>query len=339
MSPPPLPRIPPAAALAPRRAGIGGGVLVLLSLLATPLLAQPAWPAKPVRLVVPWAAGSGTDLWSRAFSVRLHEALGQPVVIDNRGGAGTVIGTEIAARAPADGYTLYVGGSVSMAISPAIYPKVSYDPVRDFTPVSLVSRFYNAVAVHPSLPVRSVRELIELSRKRPGELMMASAGNGSTSHLTGELFMAMTGVKWVHVPYKGGGQSVAGVVGGESHFTISPVVSTAPMARAGKLRLLAVTSAQRLPSLPDLPTVAESGVPGFEYGGWNGILVPAGVPAEIVARLHAATVRAASTPEFREVLETEGSQLVASTPEQFAAFIRAEVEQHRKLIRAAGIRP
>ena len=230
MNPAHRPDIPHDTAIVPRRTLIGGSALVLLATVAPPLLAQQAWPTRPLRLVVPWAAGSGTDLWSRAFAVRLQEALGQPVVIDNRGGAGTVIGTEIAARAPADGYSLYVGGSVSMAISPAIYPKVSYDPVRDFTPVSLVSRFYNAVAVHPSLPVRNVRELIELSRRRPGELMMASAGNGSTSHLTGELFMAMTGVKWVHVPYKGGGQSVTGVIGGESHFTISPVVSTAPMA-------------------------------------------------------------------------------------------------------------
>jgi len=330
-----FPACPPAA----RRAGAVLAGVALLATGALPVQAQTPWPAKPIRFIVPWAAGSGTDLWSRAFSVRLQEAIGQPVVIDNRGGAGTVIGTEIAARAPADGYTIYVGGSVSLAISPAIYPKVGYDPVRDFTPVSLVSRFYNAIAVHPSLPVRTVRELIEFSRKRPGELMMASAGNGSTSHLTGELFMSMTGVKWVHVPYKGGGQSVAGVVGGESHFTISPVVSTAPMARAGKLRLLAVTSAQRLPSLPHLPTVAEAGVAGFEYGGWNGILVPTGVPADIVHRLHAATVRAANTPEFREALEAEGSQLVAGTPEQFTAFIRSEVDRHKALVRTAGLRP
>jgi tripartite-type tricarboxylate transporter receptor subunit TctC len=169
--------------------------------------------------------------------------------------------------------------------------------------------------------------------------MMASAGNGSTSHLVGELFMVTTGVKWTHVPYKGGGQSVAGVLGGESHFTISPVVATASLARSGKLRVLAVTSAQRLPGLPDVPTVAESGVPGFEYGGWNGILVPAGTPAEMIARLNTATVKAANTPEFKEVLEQDGSQLVAGTPEQFAAFIRSEYERHVKLIKAAGIRP
>ena len=316
---------------------------VLGSMVAAPQAAAQGtaapWPSKPIRFIVPWTPGSGTDLWSRAFAARLQETIGQSVVIDNRGGAGTVIGTEIAAKAPADGYTIYVGGSVSLAISPAIYPKVGYDPVRDFAPVSLVSRFYNAIAVHPSLPVKSVKELIALSRRQPGALMMASAGNGSTSHLVGELFMATTGVKWTHVPYKGGGQSVAGVLGGESHFTISPVVATASLARAGKLRVFAVTSAQRLPGLPDVPTVSESGVPGFEYGGWNGILVPAGTPAEMIARLNAATVKAANTPEFREVLEQDGSQLVAGTPEQFAAFIRSEFERHVKLIKAAGIRP
>jgi tripartite-type tricarboxylate transporter receptor subunit TctC len=298
-----------------------------------------SFPSKPIRFIVPWTPGSGTDLWSRAFAARLQEVVGQSVVIDNRGGAGTVIGTEIAAKAPADGYTIYVGGSVSLAISPAIYPKVAYDPVRDFAPVSLVSRFYNAIAVHPSLPAKSVKELIALSQRQPGALMRASAGNGSTSHLVGELFMVTTGVKWTHVPYKGGGQSVAGVLGGESHFTISPVVATASLARSGKLRVLAVTSAQRLPGLPDVPTVAESGVPGFEYGGWNGILVPTGTPAELIARLHAATIKAARTPEFKEVLEQDGSQLVAGTPEQFAAFIYSEYERHVKLIKAAGIRP
>ncbi|MCA3153317.1 MAG: tripartite tricarboxylate transporter substrate binding protein, partial [Rhodocyclaceae bacterium] len=240
-------RLAAAAALA------AGAVLPSAEALAQG--ASPAWPLKPLRFIVPWTPGSGTDLWSRAFAARLQEVLGQPVVIDNRGGAGTVIGTEIAAKAPADGYTIYVGGSVSLAISPAIYPKVAYDPVRDFAPVSLVSRFYNAIAVHPSLPAKSVKELIALSRRQPGALMMASAGSGSTSHLVGELFMATTGVKWTHVPYKGGGQSVAGVLGGESHFTISPVVATASLARSGKLRVLAVTSAQRLPGLPDVPTV------------------------------------------------------------------------------------
>ena len=232
---------------------------VLGSMVAAPQAAAQGtaapWPSKPIRFIVPWTPGSGTDLWSRAFAARLQETIGQSVVIDNRGGAGTVIGTEIAAKAPADGYTIYVGGSVSLAISPAIYPKVGYDPVRDFAPVSLVSRFYNAIAVHPSLPVKSVKELIALSRRQPGALMMASAGNGSTSHLVGELFMAV------------------------------------------------------------------------------------GTPVERVGRLHAATVKAANSPEFREVLEQDGSQLVAGTPEQFATFIRSEYERHVKLIKAAGIRP
>jgi tripartite-type tricarboxylate transporter receptor subunit TctC len=308
----------------------------LTAMIGSVALAQP-FPSKPIRFIVPWTPGSATDIWSRSFAARLQDQIGQPVVIDNRGGAGAIIGTEAAAKAPADGYTIYVGGSVSLAISPLIYPKVGYDPIRDFAPISLVSRFFNVVAAHPSLPVKSVKDLITLSKQRPGDLMMASAGNGSTSHIAGELFMSMTGVKWTHVPYKGGGQAITAVLAGESHLAITPVGTTAQHGRAGKLRLLAVTSPTRLAALPDLPTVAEAGVPGFEYGGWNGILVPAGVPAEIISRLHAATVKAANTPEFRAMLQQDGSVLVASTPEQFGAFIRSEFERHQRLVRGANI--
>jgi len=296
------------------------------------------YPTKPIRFIVPWTPGSGTDLMSRMLAQKLAEPLGQQVVVDNRGGAGAIIGTEAAARSPADGYTIYVGGSVSMAVSPALYAKVGYDPVKDFAPVCLVSKFFNAVAVHPSVPVKSVKELIAFSRAHPGEILMASAGQGSTSHLAGELFMSMGGVKWVHVPYKGGGQSVTAVLAGESHMMIAPISTAAPHAKTGRMRILAVTAPQRVASLPDLPTVAEAGLPGFEYGGWQAIFVPAGTPQEIVGRLNAAVVKAINTPEFRGYLQQEGSELVGSTPAELGSFVREEVAKHAKLIKAAGLK-
>ena len=305
--------------------------------LALPAFAQ-SYPAKPLRLIVPWSAGSGTDLWSRTLAQKMSEHLGQQVVVDNRGGAGAIIGTEAAAKSPPDGYTLYVGGSVSLTISPAMYAKVGYDAVRDFAPVSLVSQFYNALSVHPSLPARSVKEFVALARARPGELMMGSAGNGSTSHLAGELFRKMANVDLAHVPYKSGGQLVVGVLSGESHLSFSPVSTGIGHAQSGKLRMLGVSSAKRLPSLPDTPAIAET-VAGYEYSGWNSLLVPAGSPPDVIAKLHAAVIKAAGTPEFRDYLFKEGSEYVGITPEQFAVFLRNEVKKNGDLVRAAGIKP
>ncbi len=297
--------------------------------------AAQAYPSKPIRFIVPWSPGSGTDLMSRAFAQELTKATGQQVVVDNRGGAGATIGTELAARAPADGYVIYVGGSVSMVISPVIYSKVSYDPVRDFTPVSLVSRFYNVAAVHPSVPVKTVKELIAFARARPGDLLMGSAGSGSTSHLAGELFRSMTKTKMLHVPYKGGGQLVIAVLSGEAHLSFSPVSTAITHAKTGKLRMLGVSSPKRLESLPDVPAIAET-VPGYSFGGWQGILLPAGAPQDIVRRLHGAILKAINTQEFRDYLAKEGSVLVGSTPEEFAAFMRAEMEKLTPIIRASG---
>ena len=298
-----------------------------------------SYPAKPIRFIVPWTPGSGTDLMSRMLAQRLNEPLGQQVVVDNRGGAGAIIGTEAAAKSLPDGYTIYVGGSVSMAISPVLYQKVAYDPLKDFAPVCLMTKFFNAVALHPSVPAKSIRELIALSKAKPGELTFASAGSGSTSHLSGELFMTMTGVKWVHVPYKGGGQSVTGVLSGEAHMMLAPISTVVQHGKTGRMRVMAVTSAKRVATLPDIPTVSEAGVPGFEYGGWQGILVPAGVSPEIIARLNGAILKAIHTPEFKDYLQQEGSELVGSTPEAFGAFLRDEVVKHAKIVRAAGIKP
>lgn len=299
------------------------------------LAAAQAYPTKPIRFIVPWSAGSGTDLMARAFAQELTKAIGQQVVLDNRGGAGATIGTELAAKSPPDGYVITVGGSVSMVVSPILYPKVNYDPLRDFAPVSLVSQFYNVATVHPSLPVQSVRTLIALARARPGEVLMGSAGSGSTSHLAGELFKSMTGTRMTHVPYKSGGQLVIAVLSGEAQLSFSPVSTVLNHAKQGRMRMLAVSSAKRLATLPDLPAIAET-VPGYEFGGWQGILVPAGVPQEIVRRLHAAILKAINTAEFRDYLAREGSVLVGSTPEEFAKFMRAEVDKLTPIIRASG---
>lgn len=303
---------------------------------ATQAAAQ-AYPGKPLRLIVPWSAGSGTDLMSRTLAQKMTETLGQQVVVDNRGGAGAIIGTELAAKTPPDGYTLYIGGSVSLAISPALYAKVGYDPLRDFAPVSLVSQFYNALSVHPSVPARSVKEFIGLARSRPGELMMGSAGNGSTSHLAGELFKKMAAVNMVHIPYKSGGQLVVGVLSGESHLSFSPVSTGIPHLQSGKLRMLGVSSPKRIAALPDMPTISET-VRGYEYSGWQGVLVPAGAPADVIAKLHAAIIKGTSTPEFKDYLYKEGSEYVGSTPEQFAVFLRNEVKKNADLVKSAGIK-
>lgn len=317
-------------------------LIINVAVLATCVLAgtvgAQSYPTKAVRLIVPWSAGSGTDFMSRSLAAKMTETLGQQVIVDNRGGAGATIGSEIAAKSPPDGYTLYIGGSVSMAISPALYGKVAYDPLKDFAPVSLVSQFFNALSVHPSVPAKNVKELIALGRSKSGALLMGSAGNGSTSHLAGELFKKMTKVNMTHVPYKSGGQLVVGVVSGESHLSFSPVSTALTHMKTGKLRTLAVTSPKRLPTLRELPTIAET-VPGYEFGGWQAVFVPTGTSQEVIRRLNAAILKAINTPEFKEYLAKEGSELVGGTPEQLAAFLRADVAKNVELIRTANIKP
>jgi tripartite-type tricarboxylate transporter receptor subunit TctC len=286
-------------------------------------------------MIVPWSAGSGTDLMARAFANELSKALGQQVVVDNRGGAGATLGTEIAAKSPPDGYVIYIGGSVAMVISPVLYPKIGYDPIRDFTPVSLVTQFYNVATVHPSLPAKSIKELIALARARPNDIHMGSAGSGSTSHLAGELFKTLTQTRMLHVPYKSGGQLVVAVLSGEAQLSFSPISTMINHANQGKVRLLGVSSPKRLANLPDLPTIAET-VPGFSFGGWQGVLLPAGAAPPVVRALHAAILKAINTREFRDYVAREGSVLVGNAPEEFAKFIRSDVEALTALVRASG---
>jgi tripartite-type tricarboxylate transporter receptor subunit TctC len=309
------------------------GVALLMSV-ADATFAQP-YPAKPIRMIVPWSVGSGTDLMARAFAQELGKALGQQVVVDNRGGAGATIGTEAAAKSPPDGYVIYVGGSVAMVISPVLYARVGYDPVRDFTPVSLVTQFYNVATVHPSLPVKSVKELIALAHARPGEIHMGSAGSGSTSHLAGELFKTLTQTRMLHVPYKSGGQLVVAVLSGEAQLSFSPISTMLIHAKQGKVRLLGVSSPKRLANLPELPTIAET-VPGYSFGGWQGILLPAGAAPSTVRALHAAILKAINSQEFRDYVAREGLVLIGNNPDEFAKFIQADVRALTPLIRASG---
>jgi tripartite-type tricarboxylate transporter receptor subunit TctC len=312
-------------------------LIAFLVLLSNQVFSE-IYPSKALRLIVPWSAGSGTDMMSRTLAIKLSDALGQQVVVDNRGGAGAIIGTELAAKSPTDGYTLYIGGSPSMAISPALYGKVGYDSIKDFSPVSLISQFYNALSIHPSVSAKNVKDLISIAKARPGELMMGSAGNGSTSHLAGELFKKMTQINMVHIPYKSGGQLVIGVLLGEAHLSFSPVSTGLPHARNGKLIMLGVSSSKRIPSIPDMPTIAES-VPGYDYSGWQGLLVPSSTSQYIITRLHLAILKAIATQEFKEYLAREGSELVGSTPTQFAIFIQVEVKKNADLVKAAGLKP
>jgi tripartite-type tricarboxylate transporter receptor subunit TctC len=297
-----------------------------------------AYPSKPIRLIVPFAAGGGNDNVARLVGKRLADGLGQPVIVDNRPGAGGVVGAELAARAAPDGYTLFLGGVGSHAINPNLIKDLPYDPVRDFAPVELLAQAPLVLVVHPSVPARDIAEFIAYARNNPGKLNFASNGNGSSSQLAAVMFDSMAGVDMVHVPYKGLSPALADLLSGQVQVMFSSVVAILPHIKAGKLRGLAVTGAKRLPSLPDLPTIAESGFPGYEASSWYGILAPAGTPPDIVARLNAELSKALEQPEVKTSLRAEGAEPVGGSPEQFAAHIRSEKERLGKLIRDANIR-
>jgi len=299
-------------------------------------IAQP-YPARPVRLIVPLAPGTGTDQVSRALAQKMSEILGQQVFVENRGGAGATIGTEVAARSAPNGYTLFMGGSVALTISPALYKKVPYDPVKDFTPVSLISRFYLVLSGHPSLPVRNVKELIVLARKRPGEMIIGSGGSGTTSHLTAALLSNMAKIELLHVPYKGGGTSLISIMSGESQLAFTPVSLAQQQVKSGRLRLLGVSSLRRIAPLPDVAAIAET-VPGYEWSGWQVLMAPSGTPQEALKPLQAAVQGALASPEFRSHLEREGSEPFQIPVEQFPQFLREEIARNAKLVQISGAR-
>ena len=297
-----------------------------------------AYPSKPVRMIVPFAAGGILDIVARAVGERLSGPLGQQVVVDNRSGAGGAIGVEIAARAAPDGYTLLTGHVGTHAINPNLSPGLGYDPIRDFAPITLAAMFPLGLFVHPSVPAQSVSELIALAKSKPGQINFASVGSGSPTHMAGEMLKAIARVDIVHVPYKSNAAALTDLVGGRVHMFFSNLVTALPHARAGKLRAIAVSTAKRSSQAPDLPTIAESGVPGYEVTNWVGMLAPAATPRAIVLKLNREIVGILDAPDMKERFRTQGVDLAGSTPEEFAAFIRSELAKWRKVVKESGAR-
>jgi tripartite-type tricarboxylate transporter receptor subunit TctC len=310
----------------------------LLALVGFGAAAQTGYPTKPVRFVVPSAAGGGTDIIARALGQKLSESLGQQFVVDNRPGAGQMIGIELAAKSPADGYTILMAAS-TLAINPIMYKKVPYDPVRDFAPITQAATLPNVLVVHPSLPVKSVAELIAYAKAHPGQLNFASAGIGTSPQMSIELLKSMAGIDMVHIPYKGTAPGVMDLLAGQVLVMAPNVLTALPHIRSGKLRALAVTSVKRTEALPEVPTVAEAGLPGYDSTQWYGVLAPAGTQPQIVARLHDEIVRALRDAEVGKRLAADGAEAVGSSPEEFAAFIKSESEKWAKVASAAGIKP
>jgi tripartite-type tricarboxylate transporter receptor subunit TctC len=309
--------------------------LLYAVLLAFNASAQSSYPKGPVRMIVPFPAGGGVDTAARLLAQALTESVGRPFVVENRGGANGNIGTEVAAHANADGATLLFTGA-GFVTNPSLYKKVPYDPFKDFEPISLMAFGPNILVVHPSLGVHSVAELIAAAKARPGEIGFAGSGSGSTPHLAGELFNSMAGVKLVHVPYRGSGPAMIGLLAGDAPVMFLPAINAGPHIASGKLRALGVTSRERLAAFPDLPTLAESGLPGYESSQWYGVLAPAGTSAEILDFLNAHTVKVMHAPQMQARMTHDGLVAVGGTRAQFAAHIRAEFDKWARVIRASG---
>ena len=300
--------------------------------------AQADWPSRPIKFIVPWPPGGAADLIGRLIAERLSPALGQPVVVDNRAGAGGIVGTEAAARSAPDGYTMLFGSTGPNAINVSLYSKLPYDPVRDFTPVTQLTALPLVLIVSPSLPVNSVAELIALGKAKPGSLTVASVGAGTAQHLAGEIFRAQAGLEWVHVPYKGSAPAFTDLLGGQVNLLFDNIPASQPHIKAGKVKALAVTSATRSSALPDVPTVAEAGLPGYEAVAWQNVLVPAGTPRPIVDRLNAEIVKILRTPEMTERLVGLGAIVVGSAVDQAGAHVKSEVDKWGRAVKAAGVK-
>jgi tripartite-type tricarboxylate transporter receptor subunit TctC len=308
-------------------------------LCAVPLAHAQPYPSKPIRFVVPFPPGGPLDIMGRGIAQKLQEAWGQPVVVENRPGAGGGIGADLVAKSPGDGYTLLMGAVSTHAINPSLYAKIPYDPQKDFVPVALVAQVPNVLVVNPSLPVQTVQELIAYARAKPGTLSFGSGSTGSTGHLAGELFKTEAGVDMVHIPYKGGAPAMQDLLAGQTQLMFDNLANALPQVKAGKLRALAVTTLKRAPSVPDLPTIAESGLPGFDLTTWFGIFVPAGTPPETVARFNAEIVKALASKELVDRLATMGTTPPENnTPERFAAFVRTEAAKYAQVVKSSGAR-
>lgn len=303
---------------------------------------QPAhaqsYPTKPIRFIIPYPPGGGSDTIFRQFAQQLSERLGQQLVVDNRGGAGGALGMEAAARAEPDGYTIVAALTAQLAVNPALYKKLSYDPVKDFEPITLFADGPYLLVIHPSLPVKSVKEFIEYVRKNPGKVSYASAGNGSGAHLAGELLKSMAGIKMVHVPYKGGGPGLIGLLSGEVQLSFQTWASSQDHIKGGRIRALGVTTARRPETIPNIPTIAESGVPGYDTGVWYALLAPAGTPRAIIDRLNRETIAVLKTPEFSKRLTVQAISPIGSTPEELTKYIKSELEKYSKVVKESGMR-
>ncbi|HEV8518040.1 MAG TPA: tripartite tricarboxylate transporter substrate binding protein [Burkholderiales bacterium] len=320
------------------------GLAVAAAALSRCVYGQPAeataqrYPARPIRIVSPFAAGGSTDILARLIGQKLTESWGEPVIVDNRAGAGGIIGSDLVAKAQPDGYTLLLTSTSAHAINPALHRTLPYDPLRDFAAVTQVATGHNILVVHPSVPAKSVQELIALAKSKPGTLTFSSGGNGTPAHIAGELFKSLAKVDMVHVPYKGGGPAAVALLAGEVSLSFGSVTTVLPQVRANRLKSLAVTGAKRSSMVPELPTIAEAGVPGYALNSWYGVLAPARTPRQIVAKLSTEIVRILNLADVRAKLLQEGVDPEGTTPQEFSAFIRAEVEKWPRLVKAAGAR-
>jgi tripartite-type tricarboxylate transporter receptor subunit TctC len=310
--------------------------LVLL-LFAGMAAAQGSYPQKPIRLIVGYTPGGATDIVARILAAKLQEALGQPVIVENKPGAGSNIGSEYVAKSAPDGYTLLIG-SIANASNMVAYKNLGYDTLRDLIPVSQLMSAPSVLAVHPSFPAKNLQELIALAKREPGKYAFASSGSGGSPHLAGELLKLRAGIDLIHVPYKGAAPALSDLLGGQVHMAFQTALSAVPHLQSGQLRGIAVAANKRLAQLPTVPTMAEAGLAGVEVSSWNGLFAPAKTPPEIIARLHAETVKALAAPDVREKLLAQGAEPVGSSPEEFRAYIGAEIEKWGKVVRASGLR-
>ncbi|MEQ1775096.1 MAG: tripartite tricarboxylate transporter substrate binding protein [Burkholderiales bacterium] len=300
--------------------------------------AQPAYPAKAIRFIVPFPPGGGTDIGTRIIAQKLAERFNQQVLVDNRGGAAGIIGTELAAKSPPDGYTIMMGNIGTHAINPSLYSKLPYDPVRDFVPITQAAGLPLFALAHPSLPVKSAKALIALAKSQPGNLNYSSSGAGGSMHVAAELFQSMAGVKLTHVPYKGGGPAVTDLIAGQVSLSFATVLETSQHVKGGRLRPLAVTSAGRSVAFPEIPTMAESALPGYESISWLGVFAPAGTSRDIVTRLNTEIVRILGLPDVKERLLGQGAEPIANTSERFAAVQKADIAKYSKLMKESGVK-
>jgi len=309
--------------------------LAFAALLASVSHAQ-SWPSKPIRWVVPFAPGGTTDILARTIAEKLTIALGKPVIVENNPGAGGGVGATQTAKAAPDGYTI-MGGTISThAINASLYKTLPYDPVKDFVPITMIARVPNLLVVNPDVPAKSVKDLIALLKANPGKYTFASSGNGTSQHLSGELFKSMAGVDMQHIPYKGSPPALQDVVGGQVTMTFDNITTAWPLAKAGKLRALAVTTAKRSPVAPDVPTLAESGLAGYEVGSWQGVFAPAGTPPDVVKRLNAEIVKIINMPDVRAKLEALGAEPVGNSSDEFATIVKSEVAKWAKVVKQSG---